>query len=436
MLMVRAGKGMQEAIMSCGEWAQGPYGLDAARGATVRTQRTVLAVVHSVVTGARLADVLPVLSCDRRVQVVFSAAPSLFPGGVSDFLRDMGAAALPWQGAVREQFDLAIAAGTGQLERLHAPVVLMPHGAGFGKRPPRWPGQGPPAPRHAHGTERQQLVYHGRVVPAAILLAHQDRLAQLRRSCPEAVPAAVVAGDPCHDRLAASLPLRGAYRRALGVRDDQELILVTSTWGAGSLLGQAPGLLPRLLAELPASRYRVAASLHPDAWSWHGPWQVRAWHADCVRSGLALLPAAEGWRAALAAADLVIGDHGSATLYAASLGVPVLLAAFPRDEVPAGSHAALLGSTAPRLRPGRPLLPQLEHAAAGYRPERYASLRGQVTSEPGRSLQLIRQVLYRRLGLAEPPGIPAAEPVPLPSLPAGQAAWQAAGTPGGMQWIA
>ena len=114
------------------------------------------------------------------------------------------------------------------------------------------------------------------------------------------------------------------------------------------------------------------------------------------------------------AADLVIGDHGSVTIYAASLGVPVLLAAFPRDEVPPGSPAALLGQIAPRLRPGRPLLPQLEQAAAGYQPERYTSLRGQVTGVPGRAREVIRQVLYSQLGLAEPPATPVTVAVPLP----------------------
>ena len=267
--------------MRYGEWAEGPFGIDAAKGATVAVKRTVLAVVHSVVTAARMADVLPVLASDWRIQVVFTAAPSLFPGGVLDFLHDMGAMVIPWQQAVREQFDLAIAAGTGQLERLHAPVLLMPHGVGYAKYPARWQAHGLPASRYAHGTERQQLVYHGRVVPAAILLAHRDRLAQLRRACPEAVPAAVIAGDPCHDRLVASLPMRNAYRRALRLRDDQKLVLVTSTWGPESLLGQAPELLPRLLLDLPGDRYRVAASLHPDAWYWHGPWQIKAWIDGC-----------------------------------------------------------------------------------------------------------------------------------------------------------
>ena len=119
-------------------------------------------------------------------------------------------------------------------------------------------------------------MYHGRVIPAAILLGHQDRVAQLRgraprRSRPRSYRRPVP--RPASSELAAAPRVPGRVR----VRDDQKLILVTSTWGPGSLLGQAPGLLPGLLAELPASRYRVAASLHPDAWHWHGPWQVRAW---------------------------------------------------------------------------------------------------------------------------------------------------------------
>jgi hypothetical protein len=401
------------------EWVDGPFGVDAVKGATVPVQRTVLAVVHSVVTAARLADVLPVLASDWRIQIVFTTAPSLFPGGVQEFLQDMGAFVIPWEQAVRERFDLAIAAGTGQLERLHAPVVLMPHGVGYAKYPARWEGYGLPTYAHAHGTERQQLVYHGRVVPTAILLAHPGRLTQLRRSCPEAAPAAVIVGDPCHDRLVASLPMRDSYRRALGVRDDQRLVLATSTWGQRSLLGQGPGILSRLMADLPADRYQMAASLHPDAWYWHGPWQIRAWTDGCLRAGMTLLPAAEGWRSALVAADLVIGDHGSVTYYAAALGVPVLLAAFPEQEVASSSHVASLGRIAPRLASDRPLLPQIEQAIAAHRPERYAKVRSQVSSVPGQAPRIIRSVVYRQLGLPEPAGAPELLPVPVPHTPVG-----------------
>lgn len=401
--------------MCSSEWPLGPFGIDANKGATVPAQRTVLAVVHSVVTGTRLADVLPVVASDWRVQVVFTPGPSLFTSDIRGFLRDMGAVVVPWQQAVRERFDLAVAAGTGQLERLHAPVVLMPHGVGYGKLPARWQAHGISSPRaHAHGTERQQLVYHGRVVPSTILLAHQNRLAQLRRSCPEAVPAAVVAGDPCYDRLMASLPMRQAYRRALGVPAEKRLILVTSTWGPGSLLGRDPGLLTRLMNELPADRYQVGIALHPDIYDWHGAYQVTSWTEDCRRGGMMLLSSPDGWCAALVAADLVLGDHGSATFYSAAIGAPVVLGAFGDEDIDPRSHVALLGRTAPRLNPSRPLVPQLDRALAEYRPSRYRRIRDQVTSVPGQSREIIRHVLYRHLDLAEPPDVPRTDPVPVP----------------------
>lgn len=406
--------------MCCGEWAQGPFGIDAAKGATVPSERTVLAVVHSVVTGTRLADVLPLVASDWRVQVVFTPGPSLFTNDIHDFLHGMGAFVIPWQRAVAERFDLAIAADTAQLERLHAPVVLMPHGVGYGKLPARWEGHGIPSPRrHARGTERQQLVQHGRVIPSAILVPHPDRLAQLRRACPEAVPAAVIAGDPCHDRIAASLPLRPAYRRALGVRDGQKLIMITSTWGPGSLLWQDPGVLARLMAELPSSGYQVAVALHPDAWDWHGAYQIRSWTDACRRAGMMLLPPAEGWRAALVASDAVIGDHGSVSVYAVSVGVPVVLGAFPDEDVAPGSGVALLGQTAPRLNRGFPLRPQLEQAMAGRQPGVHEMMRRQVTSVPGQARQIIRRVIYRHLGLEEPPGAARTDPLPLPAPPPG-----------------
>jgi len=422
MLVIETENDLVEDEVHCGEWShQGPFGIDAAKGATVPSQRTVLAVVHSVVTGTRLADVLPVVAEDWRVQVVFTPGPSLFTNDVQGFLHDLGAHVVPWQRAISEQFDLAIAADTGGLERIHAPVILMPHGVGYGKLTAHWPGPGIPSSRHhARGTERQQLIYHGRVVPSAILLAHHDRLGQLRRSCPEAVPAAVIAGDPCHDRLSASLPFRDSYRRALKVPSGQKLILVTSTWGSGSLLGQGPGILDRLMTELPSDRYKVAVARHPDCWDWHSAFQLRSWTKNCLRRGMTLLPSPEGWRAALVASDLVVGDHGSVSTYSAAAGVPVVLGAFPDDVVAPGSAVELLGRTAPRLNLARPLRPQLDQSIADYREESYEKIRDQVTSVPGEARRIIRQVIYRHLDLDEPPDAPRTDPVPRPGSPQDQ----------------
>jgi hypothetical protein len=400
--------------MSCGEWVQGPFGLDAERGRTFPSKRTVLVVAHHLTAAARLADIVPLLETDRRVQVAFTCAPSsIFSAGAREFLTRLGGVVLPWHQATRVRFDLAIAASYGLLEQLHAPVLTVPHGVSFNKYPGRWDGFGPQGPREVAGLERAGLVYRGRVVPSAIVVPTRRDLTRLGDACPAAAPLGIVGGDPCYDRLAASLPLRDSYRRALGVRG-RKLIAVTSTWGPGSLLDRCPDLLTRLVDELPRQEYRVAVFMHPHVWCWHGRRQLHAWYAEYLRRGLILVPPEQGWRAILTAADWVIGDHGSATCYGASVGVPVLLAAFPADEVDPGSPASYLGRNAFRLRPGQPVARQLRAAGAAWPPEWSASVRAQITDVPGQSARIIRETMYRLMKLPEPSRTPTVRPVLLP----------------------
>jgi hypothetical protein len=175
--------------MSCGDFlVSGAFGLDAAKGETCGYQRTVLVAVHHVTAGTRLADIVPLLESDRRVQVVFTQAPgSVFSGGVREYLAGLGGVVVPWCQAKQTSFDLALAAAHGGLEQLHAPVVTVPHGVGFGKYTSRWDGPGPAAVLDGAGAVRARLVYHGRVVPSAIVVSTAAHLAHLRRSCPEAV---------------------------------------------------------------------------------------------------------------------------------------------------------------------------------------------------------------------------------------------------------
>jgi hypothetical protein len=251
------------------------------------------------------------------------------------------------------------------------------------------------------------------VIASALVLPTRAQVHRLRRSCPEAAAIAVIGGDPCYDRLVASLPSRDRYRQALGT-GDRKLVAVSSTWGPGSLLSRAPDLLADLIRQLPSREYQVAAIVHPAVWSWHGGRQVRAWFADCVREGLVLVPPEEGWRAVLAAADLVIGDHGSVTCYAAAAGIPVMLASFPASEVEPGSPVARLSRIAPRLRVGQPAASQLERAAAAWRPEHHSLVQGLVTDVPGRSADVIGPLLYRLMRLPAPAAWPGVPPVPLP----------------------
>ncbi|MFD0383903.1 hypothetical protein ACFQ2B_21060 [Streptomyces stramineus] len=163
----------------------------------------------------------------------------------------------------------------------------------------RTPDTGHRTPAPVFGLSPDWLLHQGRPLAAATVLSHPEQLDRLRAACPEAAGTAVLAGDPCFDRILAALPYRERFRRALGVGDGQRLVVVNSTWAPGSLFGDGPGddggdllpsLLPRLASELPADEYRTAAVLHPNIWHGHGPGQVRAWLDRARRAGLVLIP--------------------------------------------------------------------------------------------------------------------------------------------------
>ncbi|WP_405621777.1 hypothetical protein [Streptomyces sp. NBC_01508] len=377
-------------------------------------RKKILAVVHTVTYGKRLLDVLSLLEADFRLQVVFTAPPHAFGGDVPAFLARLGSVVLPWDQVTRMTFDLALAAGPRGVQYIDAPLITLPHGANYLKRVIGGANAG------VAGLRRQDLLPGGRL-PAAVVVPHHAELRELARYCPEAVPLAHVTGDPVHDRITASLPLRAAYRRALGLGEGQKLVVAVSTWGAHSSFGRFDALLPRLIGELPAARYRTALLVHPNVWAGHGAYQVRLWLARCGQLGIRVVPPEADWRSILIAADWMIGDHGSVTLYGTLTGAPMLLATSPEREINPSSPAAALAAQAPTLSPTYPLVEQLDYAAKEYRSEEYAAIRSRITSEPGRFNRNMRRLMYGLLGIGqpahEPVTVPLPEPPPLPLAP-------------------
>jgi len=395
--------------MAYAEWSQVPIGIDAEKWVTRAGCRSVLAVVHTVTSGQRLLEAVELIESDARLQIVFTQAPDVFSNGVEDFLRSTGGLVLPWEQVVRERFDLALAASYGGLSQVHAPIVVMPHGAGFGK------SFAVADEQIVYGLDAQRLTHNGKVIASALVLSHTDQLAVLRRQCPEAVDRAVVAGDQCYDRVVASLPHRPAYRAALGVEPEGKLLVVSSTWGRESLLGRSAELLPEILAELAPLGYSVAALLHPAVWFAHGPRQIRAWLADCHDAGLILVEPEVDWRAAIVAADQVIADHGSVGVYSAAIGRPVLLVETPlRALLTADSAQDLLRERAPRLVEGVPLAAQFQSAASNAE-QLLVSISAALTSCPGRSSAELRRAIYRLLEVPQPGKHRAVMPVSAPS---------------------
>ncbi|ACU72828.1 hypothetical protein Caci_3945 [Catenulispora acidiphila DSM 44928] len=255
------------------------------------------------------------------------------------------------------------------------------------------------------------LLHEGKPIATAQILSHAEQLDRLRKSAPAAVSTAVVAGDPCFDRLLESAGDRDLYRSALGLRN-RRLVIVNTTWGRKSLFGRHVDLVERLVAELPVDDYAVAAVIHPNVIHAHGRSEIERVLTHARRSGLILVPPLD-WRAALLAADAVVGDHGSVTFYGAALGIPTILATYPADAVDPESPIAQFAETAPRLQPASLLRDQIEKLITTYEPARYTDATGRASSCPGRSLALLRTLFYRSLGLDEPswPAVP--EPVPV-----------------------
>ncbi|WP_431727024.1 hypothetical protein [Verrucosispora sp. TAA-831] len=374
-------------------------------------------MAHTIASCHRLLDVIDHIEGDARVQVVFTVAPDVFNQRLTRHLERLGALTLPWSQATRERFDLGIATSWGGLHQLHTPLLVMAHGAGRSKRV-RPGGYGGPylTDTAVYGLDRQRLTHSGRVLPTALALSHEHEMDVLRHQCPEALGVATVVGDPCVDRLVASLAYRPVYRQALGVREHQELTVVSSTWGRDGLFGHWPDLLPTLMTQLPADRHRVAALLHPAVWDAHGHRQVRAWLRHCREAGLLLLDPTQDWRALIVAADRVIGDHGSVTAYAAAVGRPILLLTSPQAAPVTGTPQHLVATGAAHLDPAQALLPQLRRATTLDQRAVMAAL----TGHPGQTGTLLRRALYRLLGLTEPGRHRRADPVPVPRLVDGE----------------
>jgi hypothetical protein len=391
------------------DWLATPIGIDAGRWVSRAHCRTILVAAHTVASCHRLLDLVDLVESDDRIQTVFTVAPDVFNAGVAAHLERMGALVIPWRQAVHEKFDLALAASHGGLHELHAPVMLVAHGAGHARlvRPPAGT-RAVPSPA-VYGLDAPRLIRDGRVIPSALMLSHKSELDILARQCPEALPVAEIAGDPCYDRLARSLAMRRDYRRALQLGKGQKLVVVASTWGRFGLFGATPRLLPTLLAQLPPERFRVALLLHPAIMGAHGHRQVGAWVRPCLAAGMILADPADDWRAYVAAADYLIGDHGSVTTYGAATGLPVLRAVgtLPGHTSTESPQSLVLGG-ARRLDLAAPMLTQV----TGARPLDRRRVAAAMTSRPGLSDRLLRRAMYRLIGIPERHSSWDAAPVP------------------------
>ncbi|MFD4628468.1 translation initiation factor 2 [Streptomyces sp. NPDC058284] len=379
-------------------------------------EKRVLFAARSATALHRLLDVLPAFAGDERVRRRFTLIPgSDFGADALAAVERAGGRTLPWAEALAQSHDLILTASPkGGLAGLRGPRVLLPHGAGYNKALPARPGSGD----SASGMDPALLMPDGRPLARLHALAHPSQAARLAAECPPAAARATVTGDPTLDRVLASLPRRERYRSALRT-GGRKLVVLTSTWGAHSLIRRHPRLPARLAAELPHDTYQLGLVLHPNEHSRTGAFDLAQDLAPALDAGLVLARPYEEWAALLVAADVIVTDHGSAALYAAAArdlpmaavgdGGGELIPGTPMAELLA--HIPVLGSVE------QPTTADLERAVEGHRPGVPASVAGQAFAERGNAVRRLREEMYRILGLTPPADPPEPHPLPDPARP-------------------
>lgn len=376
----------------------------------------VLAVARTLTSATRLQDVLTLLRPGDGIEVSWTINPgSVFAHGLRDYLDGLGVRVLSWREASRQHFELAVACTIdASMHELSAPLMVLPHGAGYNRLVSETTGgSGSPA-----GLSARELMHRGKVVPAAIGVSHGEQIERLSRSCPQAAPRALVVGDWCFDRIGVSLPQRDHYRSCFGVTGPRQLVVIHSTWSDHSLLGRCPGLPQRLVTSLPVDEFAVAAVLHPNVWARHGKGEVLTRLAAALDAGLMIVPPEEGWRAAIIAADLIIGDHGSTSFYGASLSRATLLAATGLDELDPDSPTAAFAREAPRLDPDGNLHQQLLELPKRFDTERLSVIADSQLGARDQAGSILQQKMYSYLadkGVSPPADVPVPSPVPSPA---------------------
>jgi hypothetical protein len=338
-----------------------------------------------------------VFGSDPRIRVVYVFdAGSRINGWLTIWEVDQEVQVLSWQEGLKVDHDLVITFSENiDYSQLSGPIFLFPHGLGNNKWIPSPSGDdfslsGLPPPKVL-----RKVLKAGRLT---FVVTHPDQARQLAAAVGAAIPF-LVAGDISFAILRASLEPRHVerYRRHLGT-GLRRLVLVSSTWGAGAILGACPELLDHLLAQLPMDSYQIACIAHCNVWDRDGPDELRRKLQRQLQAGLVLVPP-KYWHSAVASANVAIVDHGSIGLYAVAAGKPVILGAFSKTEVVAGTSMAKLGVVAPRLSLTIPVLPLIETATTSHDSGLAAHFTNMLFKYPDDGGQIIQHHLYAHLGL-------------------------------------
>jgi hypothetical protein len=321
--------------------------------------RLVLVVAESLDSLELLNDAVTLVGSDPRITVSATVSPHLAQGAAS---ADLGWPILPWPQATQQQVGLVLTTDEAQkvAAQFAAPVVVL---------------SSQPVPMEP---------------PRVRARVHQHV------GAPQADTSGEVVVDPRWERMLAATGRRDRYRDAL--RAGERRLIVVSTHPERSDFIRQQETVQELLGILPLDHYTVAVSPDPALW-WSprgacatGEGDVSLLMDDLVEAGVGLIPP-QGRRAAMIAADVILGEPAS-TRYAAALGTP----------------AFALAPSPPRYT-SAPSWDLVEAIATAPLPSR-----GELPAPQTSGAQRLRRLFYRCIDLPEPEK--EAYYTPLPDVPA------------------
>lgn len=305
----------------------------------------------------------------------------------------LGVQEVPLRWAYVKPWDLIITADHGHAElatRTRCPVIYTGHGI-TGKV---LAGEGGdysygPRTRGPDGTPRY----------TCMLEASESNRRRIVVEHPEYADVIRVVGSLKDDEVLDQLQNRRAFREQLGFRDEDTVVFVIGSWGPQSLFHTiGDGLIDAARA---LSDYRFILCTHPHEYR-PRPAGKRVWgeYLRALREeGFSVREPDQSWVPYLVASDVLITDHTSLSIYGVLAGKPMIWSPVPDEVIQEGSALWKLRAICHILEDPRRLGEELAHALTEFPHDRLGELASEINSRPGRSRQLVRELIFGLLDL-------------------------------------
>ncbi len=329
---------------------------------------------------------------DRRIAFTFAVDDPDVASPLNQFCRDTNLPSIAFAQARLRDWDLALTADHHH-QHLHPAIPLV------------YTGHGTTASKIVDGRIYQYsptfiLREDGEPRYARFFVASETARDTATRECPQLAGRIEIVGDVQGDQLLTRSEQRGEIRHRLGLKPEDKVVLIMSTWGPASLMeSMGPAIIEA--AKPLAGDYRFLFSTHPNHWRGDSP-AARQWREEmipAIQRFASIITPEDDSLDALVAADMAISDHTSLASTYAMLGKPLAMIPIAEGKVAPGTVAARLHEAVPHLSDAGALAALLLNLPAQHQGEEIARILSTLNSKPGLATRNIAEVVRQMLAL-------------------------------------